>query len=1725
MTKNVMNNYKLIAMHLKQSQSWSSIAKRFVAGLALAISALLPGVVRADSGLTVTVPNGYANISVEDIRVQSPAGPVRWQRKWDGQEWKFNPQWESLSQSWNNMTGGITTGFVGGASSGCSVWVDEDWQPSGGLVSIGGAPVGKMSGARSTPFNRAMGDKVADYPVAARVNVDYASLCMGGGLSSPNFEYEGFRRGSELYLGENNRFMFSSRSFLEKASTKAVYIGSSGGGSSGTGGISVGSIPLEPKPVEKGFRWTHKEGDWIEYDARGQVLSYGDKNGNTIWLTRDGDGRLAGAVDGNGRVAFSLHYTDDLLTEVRDYPVAGHAQDLAPRSVKYQYDDANRLIAVTDVRGNTTRYDYDNGNHIIKITDPEGRIEQIAYNGGIVAKRTAPDGGVTDYLFEYDDVNKQFISKITGPETAAGRRVEDLTHNRQGLLVRRLVNGQTDEEIKYDTGARAELRTNARGFTTRTVKNEFEQITQIDRPDGSSYKRSYSTLNLVPTEEIDELGVKTQYQYDGKGNLLKRIEAAGLPEQRVTEYVVNSQGRVTRTTRKGRTEANGTVTPDASWQIGYDALGLISQTTDPEGHVRHYLYDRVGNLVQFTDPRGNKTRFEVDADGYLLSTTDALGRSASYSYDKVGNLTSYVDGRGKAIQAAYDALNRLIRTTNQVGGESTLKYDAQNSPVEDTDEDGRRTVAEFDNFLRLTRQIDAVGNVTQYGYQLPDGSRGALYSPTEVKFPTFTQQNRFDQREQPTTQTTLNPNSLGTEGLVNSYEYDKRGQVKSETDANGKTRFYRYNAFGFIAEITDSLGNKTASDYDVNGNLLQITDAKGRVSRFEYDRNGRVIKDILPMGQTTSYGYDAAGNLSQRTDANGNVSRMSYDAGNRLVEVKQYRNGSVLSRTSTYTWDEEDNLLSWSDVDATRPAGQQTTSGTLSYDNASRKTRETVSYPTPDGAGYTLAFDYGYSLAGNKTSLTWPDGTAITYGYNGNGALETATIPGEGTISVNQFKWLAPAKTTLPGGTTQERVFDGLLNLEALKVRTPGQQTVLNVANSYGKVQELKANQRTDSSASGSSTKNSTFSYDDETRLTSVETDSGGLFGTETESFKLDAVGNRVAHSKITGAWVYDNNNRLLQRGSGSNATTYEYDEIGNLLKQTEPGNKVTQYRYDTQNRLTEVLDAAGKRIAEYGYDPLDRRVWKTQYQDGQRNGLNPANRTYYLYADEGLIAEAEQAIALNADESVSDIGTPALVTQYGPRPDSEFTTGYLFVKTRNSSDQPTFAYYHNDELGKPLQATDKAGRIVWAANYNVFGQATLITPAATAENPTIASNLRLPGQYADTETGLHYNLRRYYDPSIGRYITMDPVGLDGGINQYRYAYADPVNKTDPTGEIVPLVAGGVVVAEAYATCVAECMAENVVIKELTDECQNLTGDLKDCSLSCLLGPFGRLAKWGWKGAKRGWEWGKRAWDSLPCAINSFPSETLVHVRPVKAMENDAQLGKVELKPISELRVGDEVLAQSDWKDKGKSAKRDQRLSYEKITDIFTSQKQQTLVYLTLDNGEQLTATEGHPFKTTEGWRDAVLLKKGGKLLLKGSDGDADAERTATIAEVRTEQKTLHVFNLEVANAHTFFIGEAGLLVHNGKGCRNPIVQEAIQAGKRAHKAYKDVLGHVEQALENGMRPDSIDWVNKIVRELKPDTPSGIKKGLKQLDGYVKQLEKETGEKWQGFLDLYRSGK
>ena len=110
------------------------------------------------------------------------------------------------------------------------------------------------------------------------------------------------------------------------------------------------------------------------------------------------------------------------------------------------------------------------------------------------------------------------------------------------------------------------------------------------------------------------------------------------------------------------------------------------------------------------------------------------------------------------------------------------------------------------------------------------------------------------------------------------------------------------------------------------------------------------------------------------------------------------------------------------------------------------------------------------------------------------------------------------------------------------------------------------------------------------------------------------------------------------------------------------------------------------------------------------------------------------------------------------------------------------YYFYHCNHLGLPDALTDKAGQVVWAAEYDPWGN------LKNEHNPeNLKQSIRLPGQYHDTETGLYYNRHRYYDPALGSYINQDPIGLNSGEPNF-YAYPkNPLQGVDPLGLVYGL--------------------------------------------------------------------------------------------------------------------------------------------------------------------------------------------------------------------------------------------------------------------------------------------------------------------------------------------------
>ncbi len=223
--------------------------------------------------------------------------------------------------------------------------------------------------------------------------------------------------------------------------------------------------------------------------------------------------------------------------------------------------------------------------------------------------------------------------------------------------------------------------------------------------------------------------------------------------------------------------------------------------------------------------------------------------------------------------------------------------------------------------------------------------------------------------------------------------------------------------------------------------------------------------------------------------------------------------------------------------------------------------------------------------------------------------------------------------------------------------------------------------------------------------------------------------------------------NRLAFQGD----THYKYDALGNRVAQGRGKNQSIRsfFRYNALNQLTDVK--TDKQHTQYAYDPLGRRIVKAVGKD----------RTDFLWMEDVLLSET----ALSQEQA--EEGSPPTEKLYLFEPG----TFKPLAMVQNKS----VYHYHLDHLGTPQEITDSAGKVVWAVSYKAYGSLAL------AYESEIENNIRFQGQYFDEESGLHYNRFRYYDPSAGRFISQDPIGLLGGVNNYQYA-PNPVNWVDPYG-------------------------------------------------------------------------------------------------------------------------------------------------------------------------------------------------------------------------------------------------------------------------------------------------------------------------------------------------------
>ena len=1100
---------------------------------------------------------------------------------------------------------------------------------------------------------------------------------------------------------------------------------------------------------ETGYRWSDRNGNWIDYDLQGGIVAYGDRNNVSVRFVRDASGRIETVRDQFDNIILTFIYdAQNRITSVTDY---------SNRTVVYSYTGID-LTIVTDVRGFNWQYAYETilGRRVMKSkTDPEGRVIRLNHlqsaGGQVCVETEAGDwtynsqtnnwehsggrcirwavvqptlllksivdeiGPLSKDSYFYDANKKQYThTRILD----GGRRVVQ-TRNLRGEILKEEINGEVQFETEISKDRRTRVRTDRLGLKTTYKYDQNENQTEIIYPDKTREKWAYDQYSNVLTY-TNANGVTEKNEYDANGNLIRKTEALGTPVERVTEYQYDLYGNLTQ-----KKQVGDAVTAEAITSWTYDNYGNVLAKTDPEGNITKYTYDVLGNVLVLTDGRANKWIKTYDAVGNLLTDTDPLNQTTRYEYDQVGNLIKKTDALKNATIYAYNARNQRISETNAYNKTKIYTFNSQNQMIRVTDEDNKSVRADYDLYNRLTSLTDGSGNVTQFQFGV--GNAG-LEQISKITYPTYVERFYYDtQGRLVKLQQIVGEN----DSLDINFKYDPVGNQVEVTDTKNRKWISQYDALNRLILKINPDNKSVRISIDDRDNLLNFTNENSVViRRFEYDRVNSMLAEIWPNGERYQFLYDENYNLVQHIDAKGQISRYVYDAANRMTTSSYYRSLSEVQpqKRISYTYNNVGSMTGYDD-------GQ--TRGLFDYDNLQRVLSETVYF-----SGFSLTHSYTYTPSGRKASLTYPDNTIIQYAYDAANQLNRISIPGQGNITINSYRWRNPEKITYPGGSIQRNEFDALSRIQKQIVNDPAGNLVMDYQYHYDGATALLEKK----------TEHGTYIYGYDFLERVISADSPTLLN---EQYGYDETGNRITSNNTVENWKYNISNQLLDSGT----TQFSYDLNGSMVGRIE-GNQVQNFTYGLQGRLREVRDSNKQLIATYSYDPYGRRISK------EVSGII----TYYYYSDEGLIAE------------YNTNGEPIQV--YGYSPDSIWGADPVFTRVGKE-----YLYYLNDHLGTPQKLINTTGAVRWSSKQSSFGETKIDSES------TIVNNLRFPGQYFDQETGFHYNYYRYYDPTTGRYISRDPISLIGGNNEYLYADLNPNIVIDNTGLLAGAIAGGICAA------------------------------------------------------------------------------------------------------------------------------------------------------------------------------------------------------------------------------------------------------------------------------------------------------------------------------------------
>ena len=874
-----------------------------------------------------------------------------------------------------------------------------------------------------------------------------------------------------------------------------------------------------------------------------------------------------------------------------------------------------------------------------------------------------------------------------------------------------------------------------------TLTNEWVDLSQ-----GTGNRRNWYRVNATSTNNAFEgRTASTTNTYDNYGN--------------ITQSTANNNGVETATT---------------DTQYGIFATPIPAKPT-----TSTTTKTRTGQpAYSITTTYGYNTTF-----GQLISKTDFSGLSQSvvtaYGYNSLGNqITSSVTPAGmpaRTTSATYDAKGRFALTsTNVLGQSSSATYDVRwGKPLTSTGIDG----------LTTSYQYDAWGRTTQTN--LPEG-----YA--------ITQSWIWDQ-------------TVSQAVYYNLVQHPGKPDVKSWMDVLGRE----------VQKQTEGFGGQWITQmrtYDPRGNVATDTQPylpgeSVLTTSTSYDAHNRVMSVSNPFVETSSVSYVyAAGNLTVSTTnpANQTSSKVT-DASGQTISATD------VGGTLTYSYNSQGNLLSVAQG-ANTPAVNE-------YDDYGRQTKL-----IDQNAGTTI---YVYNAAGELTSQTNANGQTHTLVYDVMGRMTSRTGP-EGTTTTEYYPAGTPAvnqikKITGFAGNITDYTYDGYGRLTASTETIDGTAYTTGYSyNTYGDV----------ISKTFPSTFATSHAYDANGYTTTISSGATTLFTANSQNGLGQPLTYTLGNGKTsTNTYTYGLPTHYQTPGVQDLTLTWDYPS-GNLQQRADAiRNKQENFYYDNLNRLTdsEVVGQQGQYIA---YSPNGNITDKNDagtysYLASKPNAVSAVtNPTMVIPGQEQFISYTpflqphvltennyELTYTYGADyeriKGVLKQNNALLRTRYytGAGYEKDISTsstkelhyidspaGLIAIVVReNGSD--TYHYVYTDHLGSILTTTTSAGAVETATEQNFDAWGRRRNPSTWAYTGVTSPPDWLYRGYTGHEhldPFVLINMNgRIYDPVVGRVLSPDNFVQDPfstqGFNRYAYGFNNPLKYTDPDGQFIHIIVGGII--------------------------------------------------------------------------------------------------------------------------------------------------------------------------------------------------------------------------------------------------------------------------------------------------------------------------------------------